>query len=127
MLVGFVWFGLARYLLGLFGFWFERSVGLPREMHIYPLGEAMMAVWTCLQMPVQSIKLLMGTSQTRTSSANHHCNGRCNTPLRKCPFESGFCRWYFPISEVQHWFFSRDLDKIGSSLAFPQFYANLKI
>ena len=39
MLVGFVWFGLARYLLGLFGFWFERSVGLPREMHIYPLGE----------------------------------------------------------------------------------------
>ena len=87
MLVGFVWFGLARYLLGLFGFWFERSVGLPREMHIYPLGEAVMAVWTCLQMPVQSIKLLMGTSQTRTSSANHHCNGRCNTPLRKCPFE----------------------------------------
>ena len=55
MLVGFVWFGLARYLLGLFGFWFERSVGLPREMHIYPLGGAVFfglawlgVGWVCL-------------------------------------------------------------------------------
>ena len=118
-----VWLGWARCWLSLFGFWFERSVGLPREMHIYPLGEAVMAVWTCLQMPVQSIKLLMGTSQTRTSSANHHCTYKIlDNTTPPC-----FCRWYLPISEVQHWFLSRDLDKIGSSLAFPQFYANLKI
>ena len=37
-----------------------------------------------------------------------------------------FCTWGDSFREVQNWFFWRNFDKIGSSLA-PQFYANFKI